>query len=406
MQPSLADRLRRVLGNSRPKVSTRPREVGPLQDIAELVDGVEVVVDEGACFATERRYPRGHLHGRSSLDAALDVPTRAWGVLLRDQCLGDLAAESMLFLDTETTGLSGGTGTFVFMVGMAFFEDGDLVARQVFMRHHAEETALLGAIRPLLRRFDAVVSFNGKAFDVPLLRTRHSANRVPWPLEADAHLDLLFPARRLWRDRLDSCTLQTLERHIVGHARDDDIPGWMIPDAYFRYLRGGDAYPIAQVFRHNLDDVLSLVALCGRIGAMVAEPARVTDHGQRVQIGRLYEETGFRREAAVHYRGVSESAEAGDARGEAAARLGWLLKRQGDHDAAAEVWRRMIGDGARSVESSVELAKYLEHRKRDVSAAIQVVEALLMRRDPVDAATRAELQHRLARLYRKCAARR
>src|SRR5262249_46220814 len=159
------------------------------------------------------------------------------------------------------------------MVGLAYFRGDRLLVRQFFMRHHAEEPAMLAALNQVLGRHEAVVTFNGKSFDVPLLLTRYTANRQHAAVPTEIHLDLLHPARRFCREQLESCTLGTLERAALGHSRTPDIPSWMIAELYCRYLRGGDARSMVAMFEHNLHDVLSLVALACRLCRLLARPA-------------------------------------------------------------------------------------------------------------------------------------
>ncbi len=180
----------------------------------------------------------------------------------REPRLAELAPADFAFLDTETTGLSGGTGTYAFLVGVARFEDEGLHLAQFFMRDPSEEPGLLAALEEFLAPCQALVTFNGKAFDAPLLLTRYLCHGWQPPFQGLAHVDLLHLARRLWRDRLPSRTLTMLEAHILGAGRsEEDIPGWLIPEMYFTYLQTGDPTPLKSVFYHNAMDVISLVAL-------------------------------------------------------------------------------------------------------------------------------------------------
>ena len=156
-----------------------------------------------------------------------------------------------LFLDTETTGLAGGTGTYAFLVGIAWWEKGGLAVEQYFMRDYVEEPSLLLGLAARLAERRVLVTFNGKSFDWPLLQTRYRITRAALLEDPDAHLDLLHPARQLWSLRLKSVALSELERHVLGFERGYDIPSETIPQRYFEFLRGGPAEPVAEVFQHN-----------------------------------------------------------------------------------------------------------------------------------------------------------
>ena len=253
------DELRRVI---RRIEGTRPFRVAP--EPAETVLGGQLVeTDAGPILTVRREFPFDHRHGRVALEGALSVSAEALRVLTRDAALPD--ARRLLFLDTETTGLSGGTGTYAFLVGAGFIEDDRFVVVQHFMRDLDEEPALLAAVAPLLERASGVVTFNGSGFDVPLLETRFILGRRRWPATL-LHMDLMHPARRVWAARFVDCRLGTLEREVLGHQREDDVPGSLIPSLYFDFLRRRHAGPLARVFTHNCDDVLSLVALLAWVG--------------------------------------------------------------------------------------------------------------------------------------------
>jgi uncharacterized protein YprB with RNaseH-like and TPR domain len=343
-----------------------------------------------------------------------ELSDRGLGCLARSADPLDVDRESIVFLDTETTGLAGGTGTYAFMVGVAFFRGDRLLVRQYFMRDHAEEPAMLAALAQVLGRHEAVVTFNGKSFDVPLLLTRYTANRQRPTVPTEIHLDLLHPSRRFWKEQLDSCTLGTLERAVLGHERAADVPSWMIPELYFRYVRGGDPRAMAAVFEHNLHDVLSLVALTCRLGRLLdsspatAQPDAVPSIFELFGAARIYEDLGLLEEAYARYERALESRRDVAVRARVASRLAALCKRAGRHERAVQLWRRLAALGLTGCEPFVELAKHFEHRVRDYDAAIGVVEEALavselrlLRRQPGAAAERADLEHRLARLLAK-----
>ena len=426
MSVDLRERLRRVLGPSRPAPTEgQPRQDAPpadeararQRDVQDLVDGSVIAGPLGACFVAEHALPLDHRHGSEPRGRFFDVTDRSLGCLARAAEPLEIDRESIVFLDTETTGLAGGTGTYAFMVGLAYFRGDQLLVRQFFMRHHAEEPAMLAALSQVLGQHEAVVTFNGKSFDVPLLLTRYTANRQRSAVPVAPHLDLLHPSRRFWREQLESCTLGTLERAILGHSRGADVPGWMIPDLYFRYLRGGDPGLMAMVFEHNLHDLLSLVALACRLGQLLDGPAGATpDVNPGASPGvyelfaaaRIYEDLGLWDLACARYEQALRVGRAVDMRARVASRLAALCKRAGRHEQALQLWRRLASLGLTGCEPYIELAKHFEHRLRDYDAALQVVEEALgvveiqeLRRRPGAAAERAALEHRRARLQQK-----
>jgi uncharacterized protein len=419
----LRERLRRALGPSRP--GTGPESPARSQasghqpatrtvDVHDLVPGSIVEGPLGACFVAEHELALDHRHGDASLGQFFEVTDRGLGCLARLVEPLDVDRESIVFLDTETTGLAGGTGTFIFMVGLAYFRGDRLLVRQFFMRHHAEEPAMLAALNQLLGRHEAVVTFNGKSFDMPLLLTRYTANRQRPTVPTEIHLDLLHPARRFWREQLESCTLGTLERAVLGHSRDSDVPSWMIPELYFRYLRGGDAREMVTVFEHNLHDILTLVVLTCRLGRLLDSPTGAPSPDAAPSVfelfgaARIYEDLGLLEEACVRYEQALALRRDVAVRARVAARLAALCKRAGRHERAVQLWRRLASLGLTGCEPFVELAKHFEHRLRDYDAAIQVVEEALtvselqvLRRRPGAAAERTALEHRLGRLLAK-----
>jgi uncharacterized protein YprB with RNaseH-like and TPR domain len=423
MTVDLRERLRRVLGTSRlagaPAQAEAPddgaaaqrasRGMSRQRDIHDLVPGAIVDGPLGACFVAERTFDLEHLHGCEPLGGFFSISDRGLGCLARSAVPLDLDRESILFLDTETTGLSGGTGTYVFMVGVDFFRGERFVVQQVFMRHHAEEPALLAVLNGLVGRFEAVVTFNGKSFDIPLLLTRYAQNRQRPALQVAHHLDLLHPARRFWRERLESCTLGTLEGAILGHARVRDVPSWMIPELYFQYVRGGAPEPMAPVFAHNLDDILSLVAVACRLGRLLGDEVQADHEAQDLfAAGRIFEDLGLVDAACDRYERALTAGRQVLVRAQVAGRLAALCKRLGRQERAIQLWQRLATLRLSGCEPHVELAKHYEHRVRDYGAAIAMVEEALaivevrqIRRLTGAVAERRELERRLARLLAK-----
>ena len=236
--PSLSDRLKSLgvkVGTEKPKSKKRAK-----YPIETVVEGETRNTEFGETYVVETLYPLDHLHGRITLE--LTGTTELIAVWAGDDRITKCKPENFAFLDTETTGLAGGSGTYAFQVGVGRFEADGFRLAQFFMRDPIEEPAMLSALEEFLAPCETIVTFNGKSFDIPLLNARYITNGNPFPLKDAAHLDLLHLARRLWRERLPSRTLGYLEEHVLGQTRtEEDTPGWMIPELYFEYLRSGDA---------------------------------------------------------------------------------------------------------------------------------------------------------------------
>jgi len=396
--PSL-DELRRVI--RRIETARPPR---PAAEPVERVVGGELVdTGQGSLVVVRREYPLVHRHGGQPLGdvVAAPLPLLARAARVEGEISG---ADGLLFLDTETTGLAGGTGTYAFLVGAALVEGDRVVVTQFFMRDFDDEPALLTALDPLLARAGAVVTFNGAAFDLPLLETRFVLARRRWP--SLAHLDLLRPARRVWTGWLADCRLATLESAVLGLERDDDVPGFMIPLLYFDYLRSRRAAPLRRVFEHNRHDVLSLVALVGWFGRALGGGAGLRAE-ELAGLGRLWEPVDLERGLACYRAALGAGLPEPVARW-ARLRLAWWEKRAARWDAACALW-----DAARAHEVFdprpwEELAKFHEHRARDLAAARAVVEDALGLARAAGAASRVldAFAYRLARIERRLSTRR
>ncbi|PYV16851.1 MAG: hypothetical protein DMG21_10335 [Acidobacteria bacterium] len=273
------DRELEYLRRREARAKQLPAERAP-RGIEEYVEGQVERNEAGEFFLARQALPFGRPYGRLRIGdiaaanlEALDIflgPSRN-GAGARHGALTE--AERLVFLDTETTGLAGGTGTVAFLIGVGKVEGSSFVVRQFFLRDYPEEKAALRALAELLVDAEGLVTFNGKTFDVPLLETRHTLARMKSPFPRLAHLDMLHPSRQMWKLRLESCALTDLERAVLGIAREGDVEGSEIPAIYFDYLRTGDPRGLAPVFYHNALDILTLAALAVEL-ARVIEGAR------------------------------------------------------------------------------------------------------------------------------------
>ncbi len=399
--PTLSDKLK-SLGVRVGARDLPPPAQNPLA-IERVVPGRLQPTDYGPAFVVETTYAADYRHGRVGLPVTASLKTVAeWA---RDARIAACGLQSFLFLDTETTGMAGGTGTYAFLVGIGRFAGDEFRLAQILMRDPIEEPATLALLRECLRPTDALVTFNGKAFDVPLLNARYITNGRDSPFPSLAHLDLLPLARRLWRERLESRALGSLEIHILGAQRtEDDLPSWLVPQVYFDYLRTGDARPLKRILYHNAMDVVAMAALLNHIAQMLADPfGFAVEHGLDViALAKLYEHLGRLAEAAQLYeRGLEYDLEEQVFR-LTFQRLSLLQRRRGDLPAAVELWHKAAG--SRQIYAFVELAKYYEHKTRDYALAAQwtqdALDVIAAPDSPVDLRKhwQAELEHRLERL--------
>lgn len=370
----------------------------PPPSLEELLGGEEVDGSRGSFLLCRRQYPRDHCHGLVRLEQAVDLPSRWLSRLGRD--LERMELERVVFLDTETTGLSGGTGTYAFLVGLAWIEPERIHLEQLFMREHSEEAALLEYLAGRLRGCGGLVTFNGKTFDVPLLATRFLMKRQRFDLAALPHLDLLHPSRRLWSQALPDCRLETLESRILGVPRLADIPGRDIPEAYFRYLRTGDGRDLARVAEHNQSDLLALIGLVGCLARRLEEPLEARRPEEDLGLGRMLASLG---ETEAGGRLLARALEAplpAASRCRARLQLARLRRRAGDIQGAVALFEQILQEEPSHPEAAEELAKHLEHRLGDVPGALALVAGVLQARE-LTPARRTALEYRHQRLLRR-----
>ncbi len=303
---------------------------------------------------------------------------------------------SVAYIDTETTGLSGGAGTYVFAAAVARPIDCGLRVAQVFLPQPGMEAAFLHALQAEIQPAQAVATFNGSSFDLPVLRTRWVMARMPGELACPPHVDLLTLVRALYRHRLESCNLRSVEERLLGYERDDPIDSALVPDAYFEYLRHDISPVLEAALEHNRLDVISLVHLHSRLLARLRGGDAGMDAADWLALGRHRFRRGARADGWRALRNATAFA-----KGEASATAGLLLSRRlvrrGSIGAADRLLNWLESRVTEDMRVPIARARLLEWRKRDPFAALSVVEGA-RRRMPDEAEM---LESRLMRLRRK-----
>ena len=315
-----------------------------------------------------------------------------------------VSPEDVLFLDTETTGLSGDVGTVAFQIGLGYFTRIGFVVEQYLMHDYPQEPEMLRQLAARMQRFPIICTFNGKSFDIPLLRSRFVMNRMNDSCIPAIHADVLYPARRLWKLRLRQCTLGRLENQLLGVEREDDLPGAMVPQAYFQYLKDRDFSQMEKVLEHNRQDIVSLAQLYFELCRLMARPEEIDQSEDLLSMARMCERTGDTQRANKCYRMCAK----GDTRAEAFRAMSIHAKRQGQTDTAIKLCKAMLSRGDDPVYAYEALAKLYEHQLRQPEQALHYTrQALLMLAEPSlgydekRMEQQESLKHRYARLRRK-----
>jgi uncharacterized protein len=429
---NLADRLRGVIRPvPRPAAALDSGElINEKIDPAAALGGQWHDVDGQRFVVVERTYRPGHRHGRVTVADSLPPGQGVWpslNLLARAPC-----RQGLMFVDLETTGLAGGAGTYAFLVGCGWFDGGTFRIRQYLMANVAGERALLWSVGELARGCGTVVTYNGKTFDLPLIETRYLFHRMESPFTGMPHVDMLHPARRLWRPLGDvpqqtahqdgqmfetACRLTTLERTQCGFEREGDVPGWQIPDRYFSFVRSGDARPLEAVLEHNRLDILSLALVTAQTCQLLEEgPAAARSPREALGLGRIFLSGGRIAEArecfaaaaglggcarehdadAAHHGAVAVQAEGLRA-------FALTSRRARMYDDAEVAWRRLLelrGSPPHVIREATDaLAVHYEHRRRDPHTARSY--ALQSLTSEVTATREGAIRHRVARLDRK-----
>jgi len=302
-----------------------------------------------------------------------------------------------IFIDTETTGLSGGAGTVAFLVGVGYFTDECFIVRQYLMRDYDEEQFLLAHTAFDIREKKLLCTFNGATFDLPLLEVRFTMQRMREEYEKKPHLDLLPISRRVWKLRLKKCNLTALECAVLGEEREDDLPGALVPERYFSFLKTRDFSLLDDILSHNEQDIVSLAHILNRLLQLHEAPLLAKNPEDLFSLGRIYEKRGKHEGARNCYRAADQGIVSALARNSMAE----SYRKNGDWEEAAKIYQRMIASHQGGIAPLIAMAKICEHRKRDIAAAIEYTRKAISMAAERDDSDMAALQKRYQRLMYK-----
>jgi uncharacterized protein YprB with RNaseH-like and TPR domain len=367
--------------------------------LIDMLNGSEIENEHGRFFLASSVLRASCFHGRRQIREAFDFDTKAAGLLAHDSTIGEFASQDALFLDTETTGLSGGTGTMAFLIGLGWFEKDAFHVHQILARDFSEEKAALVHLQGVATQKKFLVSFNGKAFDVNLLNTRFILNRLPTELAMLPHLDLLHPSRRILGHRLENCRLGTVEEEILGVKREGDIPGWEIPQRYFDWLKHRNPSLLVDIFEHNRMDVVSMAVLTAHLAEILnAQAMTQSAHADDYLAAARLHLKQANADGAQKILDALQASICSDLSLSSKKQLAQLCKRTGRLEEAVRIWRQMAACEPATFYAVSELAKYLEHRLRDYVGAKSLIDEALAANHPFSEDENASLRHRLRRL--------
>lgn len=388
---------------------TLPWQEGPQDEplaFADLRPWIKTRTKYGTAWEHLEALPAGWLHGAVPVAQALELPGDALDVLCADDRLAGFDVRRALFLDIEATGLSHGAGTYAFLIGLGHFDaQGRFVVRQIMLDSPSNEMAQLARFKEILEGFDTLVSFNGKSYDLSVLQTRLVLQRFYGPTEGELkltpHLDLLHIHRAIWKTSLPDTRLQTLEKHVLGFERHDDVDGELIPSLYFSYLQRGDARSLDPVMAHNVMDVVSMAALVGDLLRSIHRPHTCSEPQRLSGLAKLHLRRGLARKSVQLVEQALALGLEGDPLRDALRTSVDAHRKLGEQQRAypvLETWTRTF---PQDVLPWVELSKHHEHRTRDYGEALRCAvraQALML---PWQRTEHAAVRKRIDRLQRR-----
>ena len=367
--------------------------------VEEWLSGEEIQNEAGTHYQTTRTWERHRRHGSMDISSLAELPHDLLHAV-SEGTVPHAPPHRWAFLDTETTGLAGGTGTYAFLIGLGYITETGFHVKQYFLREPGEEPSALAALQEDLKPFDVLVTYNGKSFDAPLLETRFRLSRLRPPFERMAHMDLLHGARRLWKLRFDSCRLVELEGQILGVERQGDVPGELIPYLYFDYLRKGEIARLVPVFHHNAIDILTLACLTAIVPYAFRDPseARLAHGAEMIGVARWMRKAERHEDALAWMRQALTRRISDDL----LFRTMWDIaqlerKLERPHGALAMYSELAQSRNPFRIAALEELAKHYEHRERNHAIALEFPRQALSHSDS------PELRRREQRLSKKLA---
>jgi uncharacterized protein YprB with RNaseH-like and TPR domain len=372
-------------------------------EVDQFLTGEEVENAFGLHFQSEKVYEPQRRHGSVEIRSLGELPADSLGAISNGE-IGGVPPEEWAFLDTETTGLAGGSGTYAFLVGVGHITRDGFRVRQFFMRDYSEEASLLEGLAEYLKPFRVLITYNGKSYDQPLLETRYRMARRKPPFASLPHLDLLYGARRLWKQRWESCRLVELEHRVLGFVREGDLPGEMIPYVYFDYLRTKEAFRVVPILHHNVMDIVTLGCLTAIVPLAFQRPedllqARHTHGTELLGLARWLLRCDDADRAALFFRTALQRGLADEHAYRALWELGQIEKRQERWPEAEAAFRELSTiANPHQLAALEELAKHAEHTTKDFARALDWAgQAALIADTEAWRKRRDRLERRLAR---------
>ncbi len=408
----IKDKLRQLDSLSHQKtMSMGQRVTSPTSNIEQVVAGKSVENEFGSFYLMETVFPAEYHHGDIRISDLLEQSSVHLPIIGKNSDFNKVDLSRLLFIDTETTGLSGGAGTCAFLVGIGFFAERQFRVLQYFMNDFHEEAAVLYEINQLVPKFECLVSYNGKSFDLPLLISRNVFQSMKPPFAKMLHFDLLHSVRRLWKHRLAECSLLNTEYQIAHFTRtSEDIPGFLIPQTYFHYLRHKDAVPLKPIFYHNRQDIVAMAALLCKALATVSNPHETCEHAFDIlALGQLLENANRYDESIQLYEAYLRANKTSHFNSRFLFKIAFNYKKMGNFPEAAKIWQECIQNSQFHPVPYIELAKYFEHKKKDLEKAknlvskglaeMSILQQLNLKPEWID--YKRDLYHRFTRLDRK-----
>ncbi len=397
---SMRKELKRLFGKHTDKFFVKSDVERKSHHLDELVPGNWINTHFGDIFRAEYQYDLSKPYGQLDLRRISQFKPSDYQHCFQIEALS--APDKFLFIDTETTGLTGGTGTIAFMIGIGWLDDQQFHIHQYFITQLSHEEGMLELLKEVLSRFTVLISYNGKAYDLPLLNTRFLLNRMPAIPDEMIHLDLLHYNRSLWRYSMENCQLKTIERDLLGLTRNGDIPGELIPSTYFNYLNSGLCDAIESIFFHNRFDVITMLAnlilILDAYRNQLPEKNPLDDYAK----GRIFRRKKDFQRSIRHYKNALQARLSPSRRLKTMLELAALYKRDRQWEKALPLWKAALADSFPfALKPYLELAKYYEHHHKDYHLALKFAERAVKTLPPYRDKELQQLEKRIARLQQK-----